>query len=291
MKKIGFYLFLIFEKLISVLPFYFLFLISDFIYFLLNYVVKYRKSVILQNLKNSFPDKTEKEIFILRKKYLKIMADLIVESLKYYRLTDKEFLKRFEIHNIEILDELYNQKKSVFLACGHTGSWELSAMLMPLITKYKTIGVYQTQTNSYFDTYIKKVRSSFGLTLVPSQQLYRYLIENKNELILNYILADQSPSKDGDNYWTSFLNQQTAFFTGLEKMSKSLDYAVVFLSIIRKGRGRYLLDFELLTDKSKETANGEISEMYVRSLERLICRYPENWLWSHRRWKHKEIIR
>ncbi len=289
MKKIGFFSFIFFEKLISVLPFSFLYILSDFIYFVLFYIVKYRKEVILKNLRNSFPNKKNIEISIHHKNYMKIMADLIVESVKSSHLTEKEILNKFEIKNSELIDELYKKKKSIFLACGHTGSWELSAMIIPLITKYKVYAIYQPQTNPYFDTYIKKIRSTFGLNLISSQHSYRKFIENKNELTLNYILADQSPSKDGDNHWTTFLNQETAFFTGLEKMSKSLDFAVVFLRIIRKQRGKYIIEFELLTDNPKETKKSEISEMYVHALEKLIQQYPDNWLWSHRRWKHKRI--
>ncbi len=215
------------------------------------------------------------------------MADLIIESIKSAHLSEKAILKRFKFNNLELLQQLYNDKKSAFIVCGHTGSWETSGMILPLITKYKVFGIYQPQTNPYFDAYIKKVRGSFGVTPIPSRQAYKKFIEHKNETILSYIVADQSPLKDGDNHWTTFLNQETAFFTGLEKMSKSLDFAVVFLRIIRTGRGKYTLEFELLTDKPKQTQTGEISEMYVRALERLIHQYPENWLWSHKRWKHK----
>lgn len=256
-------------------------------YFILYYLLKYRKKIIIQNLKNSFPEKTDTEIKTLRKKYIQIMADLIVESIKSAHLTEKAILKRFKFKNLELLKQLYNDNKSVFLVCGHTGSWEMGGMILPLITDFKVFGIYQPQTNPFFDNYMKKVRGSFGVIPVPSQQAYRNFIQNRDEKILSFIVSDQAPSKNGDHHWTTFLNQETAFFTGLEKMSKSLDFAVVFLRIIRVGRGKYTLEFELITDKPKQTEVGEISELYVNALERLIHQYPENWLWSHRRWKHK----
>ncbi|MCX6231522.1 MAG: lysophospholipid acyltransferase family protein [Bacteroidetes bacterium] len=290
MKRLGFIFFLIFERLLAVLPFAVLYKIADFVYFLLYYVIKYRKDVIYTNLKNAFPLKSEAEIDQLRKKYTKIMADLIIESLKAPYLSKKSILSRFTFNNIDILDHLYCKNKSLFVVCGHTGSWELAGMIFPLITKYKIYGIYQPQSNPYFDKHIKKIRSTFGLYPVTSQQAYKTFIREKENLILSIIVADQAPPKNGDHYWTNFLNQETAFFTGLEKMSKSLDYAVVFLSIIRTDRGKYSLDFELLTETPKLTTYGEISEMYVRSLENLINQYPENWLWSHRRWKHKRNL-
>ncbi len=287
MRKIGFNFFLLFERLASMMPFRSLYIISDFVYFILYYILKYRKTIILQNLSNAFPDKSETEIKLLRKKYMKIMADLILESVKSSHLSEKALLKRFKFKKLDLLQQLYNKNKSVFVVCGHTGSWEMSGMILPLITKYKCFGIYQPQTNPYFDTYMKKVRSSFGVIPIASQQAYKTFIQYKNETILNFIVADQAPSKNGEHYWTRFLNQETAFFTGLEKMAKGLDFAVVFLNIIRTGRGKYSLEFELLTDQPKLTHTGEISEMYANALERLIRQNPENWLWSHRRWKHK----
>jgi KDO2-lipid IV(A) lauroyltransferase len=290
MQRIAYFIFLFFEKLLSIMPFWLLYKISDFVYFLLHYVIKYRKDVILSNLSNAFPDKTEVEIMHLCKQYTRIMADLIIESLKAPFLSEKAILSRFTFNNMEVLDELHHKNKSLFLVCGHTGSWELSGMILPLITKFKTFGIYQPQSNPYFDKHILKIRSTFGIIPLPSQQAYKYFIREKNNLVLNFIVADQAPPKDGEHYWTKFLNQDTAFFTGLEKMAKSLDFAVVFLRIIRTHRGKYTLDFELLTDNPKLTKEGGISEMYARALENLINQYPENWLWSHRRWKHKRIL-
>ncbi|MFZ4401124.1 MAG: lysophospholipid acyltransferase family protein [Bacteroidales bacterium] len=287
MKKIGFFFFLVFDKLVSFLPFKILYLISDFVYFILYYLIKYRKVIILENLKNAFPEKSYIEINLLRKKYMKIMADLIIESIKSAHLTKDSILKRFTLKNIDLLNELFEKKKNVFLVCGHTGSWELSGMILPLITQYKCFGIYQPQTNPFFDTYMKKIRCSFGILPLPSNQAYKKFIQHRNETILSFIVADQAPSRNGDHHWTLFLNQETAFFTGLEKMSKSLDFSVVFLRIIRTERGKYTLEFELLTEHPQETNKGEISEMYANALEKLIRQYPENWLWSHRRWKHQ----
>jgi KDO2-lipid IV(A) lauroyltransferase len=289
MKKTGFFFFLLFERMVSLLPFCLLYIVSDFVYFILFYIIKYRKDVIIQNLRNAFPEKSEDEIYLLRKKYTEIMADLILESVKSAHLSEKEILNRFHFKHLDVLQHLYDTKKSVFLVCGHTGSWEMGGMILPLITKYKCFAIYQPQTNPYFDAYMKKIRQFFGTITIPSQQAYKKFIQHKNETILSFIVADQAPSKNGEHHWTTFLNQETAFFTGLEKMSKSLDFAVVFLRIIRTNRGKYTLEFELLTNTPKQTAIGEISEMYANALERLILQHPENWLWSHRRWKHKRI--
>ena len=205
-------------------------------------------------------------------------------------LNKEKTLKMFEINNMELLNKLYSDKKSVFLALGHTASWELTGMILPLLTKYETYGIYLPLKNSYFDKHIKDIRGKFGLELIPSQQIFRFLYHKKNDLVLTYILADQSPPKNSDNYWVNFLNQDTAFSKGLEKMSKSLNYAVVFLNIVKIKRGRYLLDFELICENPQLIEINEISDLYVKKLENLINNHPENWLWSHRRWKHKREI-
>ena len=242
MKKIGFKLFLIFEKFVALLPFKIIYYISDFIYFIIKYIIRYRKQVIRKNLRNSFPKKNIVEIKEIEKIYLHIICDLIVETIKMIHLNKEKTLKMFEINNMELLNKLYSDKKSVFLALGHTASWELTGMILPLLTKYETYGIYLPLKNSYFDKHIKDIRGKFGLELIPSQQIFRFLYHKKNDLVLTYILADQSPPKNSDNYWVNFLNQDTAFSKGLEKMSKSLNYAVVFLNIVKlKGADIYLI--------------------------------------------------
>jgi KDO2-lipid IV(A) lauroyltransferase len=286
MDKISFLIFLFFENIFSRLPLKILYKISNVIYFILNYIVKYREEVIYKNLRNSFPEKNEKEIIRLKKTYLKNICEMIVESIKIPRMKRDKLLEMVELKNIDLLNKLFLDGKSAFIALGHIPNWELCGFTLPLICKQKLFAVYLPPKNKYFDNYIRKFRQSLGGKLVPSKQVFKTMLENKNETVLTYILADQAPPRGSEHYWTEFLNQDTAFLNGLEKMAKHLGFEVVFMSIIKLKRGKYMIEFQLLTDNVKNEPENSITEKYARALEKLIINNPSNWLWSHKRWKN-----
>jgi len=287
MLRIGFYLFLAFERIISLLPYKLLYFFSDFLYFILFYLVGYRKDVVFSNLQNSFPYKTVKELKAIRRKFYRSFTDIIVESIKGTHASFDQLSKRITFKNPEVIDNLIKDNKSTFIIVGHTGNWELSGVIFPKSFNVKTFAVYQQQTNPFFDSYIKKLRGRLEMIPITTQQSMRKFVEFKNELTFNFVVGDQAPPANGDHYWTTFLNQETAFFTGTEKLAKSLDFAVVFAAPTRTKRGYYEANFKLITDMPKETELYEITDKYVRYLEQYINENPDSWLWSHRRWKRK----
>ncbi len=287
--RIGFYIFILFQRLISLLPFRLIYVFSDFLYFILYYIIGYRKEVVFTNLRNSFPNKSEIELKKIRRKYFRSLTDLILETIKCSHASSEQLSKRLKFKNGEVITDLVKANKSAFIMLGHTGNWELSGIVFPLIFNIKVFSIYQQQSNPYFDAYIKKLRGRFGAVPVVAQQSFRKFVEHKNEVTFNMVVGDQAPPESGDHYWCNFLNQETAFFTGTEKMAKTLNFAVVFASISRTKRGYYEIEFKLITDNPKETKENEITDKYVRNLEQFIIKNPDNWLWSHRRWKRKRI--
>lgn len=286
MDKIVFYSFLLFENIFSRLPLRVLYRISNILYFILNNIVKYRKDVIIKNLKNSFAKKNEKEILQLKKNYLKNICDMVVETIKIPKMNKENLLDMVDFKNVELLNELYLNKKSAFIALGHTPNWELGGMILPLICNQKVFAVYLPPKNKYFDNYIANFRQSLGGKLVSSKQVFKTMLENKNDTVITYILADQAPPRGSEQYWTQFLNQDTAFLNGLGKMAKHLEFEIVFMNISKIKRGKYQIEFQLLTENIKSESENYITEKYARALENLILKNPENWLWSHRRWKN-----
>jgi KDO2-lipid IV(A) lauroyltransferase len=159
---------------------------------------------------------------------------------------------------------------------------------MPYITDHKVFAIYKELSSTDFDSYMKSLRSRFGVpTLIESKSTYRSLLQSKDTTNAVFLAGDQTPGGLDANYWTTFLNQDTPFFLGIEKMAKSLDYAVLFFDIKRIKRGHYEATITPITLNPKETKTNEITESYVRLLENAIINNPDNWLWSHRRWKHK----
>lgn len=283
-----YYFFLAIVWLISILPFRIIYIISDFFSFILHYILGYRKNVIFTNLKNAFPEKEEKEIKKIVKKYYRNLSDIFLEVLKIKGMSRDELAKRVTFKNYEIFNELYKSRKSVLIAMGHCGNWEYISMALAMKSKHKVYAVVKPLSDKFFDRFMINTRSKFNKDcLILFNETTRTLIKNRSKLTANILISDQTPTKTEINYWTNFLNQDTPFFLGVEKIAKSFDFTVVFFNIQRIKRGFYEVEIIKITDTPKQTSEFEITENHIHLLEKAINEHPDNWLWSHRRWKHK----
>ena len=273
---------------LSLLPFPVLYAISDFLFVIFYHVSGYRKKVVLQNIRNSFPEKSEKEHLAICKKFYRHFSDLVVESIKTFTISEKQVLKRFFVLNPEVIDKYFDQKRSVFIAGGHFNNWELLAVGIDKWVKHKTVGIYTPLSNKYFDGKMQLTRSKYGLKMISTRTVKRFLDSNPNELTATIFAIDQSPSNPNSAYWMTFLNQETAVLYGVEKYAKEYNYPVVYGIINKVKRGHYNLELVDLTANPKETAYGEIIEKTQHLLEIDIRKNPEYWLWTHKRWKHKK---
>lgn len=288
MGAIGFYVILPFLYLISLLPFPLFYLFSDFVYFLLYRVIGYRKKVVFENLKNSFPEKSHAELKSIERKFYRYLCDLFLETLKTLTISKAEALMRCEMNENtkRIFRELYDQKRSCILVMGHYGNWEWAGSSFSLVNPQQLYVIYHPLSNKQFDKLMYRMRTRFGTKLYAMKDTMREMIKNRNEVNATAFIADQTPSPD-NAYWTRFLNQETPVFWGTEKIAQKLNFPVVYVTVNRVRRGYYTVNTEYLVMDPKSTAEGEISELHTRKLEKDIIAQPEIWLWSHRRWKHK----
>jgi len=279
-----------FLYLVSLLPFWFLYLVSDVVFVILYYLVHYRRKVVQENLLNSFPQKTDKERAIIERKYYRYMADLMMETIKSVSMSAKSVHKRMVCTNPEIMEHYFSKGKSILAAAGHYGNWEMACLSFGFLTEKKRMIVYKPQSNEVFTGFFNKTRSRFGATMISMRQTLRKMIEFKNELTFTVLASDQTPTREDAKYFTTFLNQQTAVFLGIEKLTKVVDCVVIFYRIDVVKRGYYTYTFVPLVEEPKETKPYEITEIHVKYLESLINEKPEYWLWSHRRWKIKPPV-
>ena len=291
MDSIGYYIFYGINWVLSFLPIWILFILSDFIYILLYYFPSYRRKVVENNLKNSFPEKTAEELKSIEKKFYKHLADLLIETFKLAHMSRTEQKKRFTYSNLGIIDKLREEKRDIIAVLGHYNNWEWPTML-PEFLKYKIVIIYKPLQNKYFNKFINDQRSKYGIVLTPTSQIIREIINYRNDNIntLSVFLSDQIPAKVDIKYWTTFLNQDTAVFTGAGKIALKYDMAIVFFHIQKVKRGHYNLDIELLLEHTAGLPENLITESHVRRLEEIIREKPEYWIWSHRRWKHKKPV-
>lgn len=288
MSSVGFYIALPFLYLISALPFPVFYLLSDGVYFLLYRVIGYRKKVVYENLKNSFPNKTHQELKHIEKQFYKYLCDLFLETLKTLTISKEEAIRRcaFNDNTKAIFKELNDRKQSCILVMGHFGNWEWAGNSFSLINPQQLYVIYHPLSNKHFDKLMYDMRTRFGTKLYAMKEAMREMIRNRNEVNATAFIADQTPSPEGA-YWTTFLNQDTPVFWGTEKIAQKLNYPVVYVTVNRIKRGYYEVNTEYLVMDPKSTKEGEISELHTRKLEQDIIAQPEIWLWSHRRWKHQ----
>lgn len=287
MGAIGYYIALPLIYGIALLPFPLLYLLSDALYVLIYRVLGYRKSVVLTNLRNSFPEKSEGEIKAIASKFYRWFCDFTLETLKTLTISPKTLHERVSFEGVEVLEEYARRKQSIVLVLGHFGNWELAGArysqekgIPPLIV------IYHPLQNTYFDRLVHHMRTRHGTQLYTMRETSKSMLRDRHLLTATAFIADQTPAPERA-YWMTFLNQDTPVFQGTEALSKKLGYPIVFISITRPKRGHYRMAAENLVENPKATADGEATVTHTRRLERDICAHPELWLWTHRRWKHK----
>lgn len=273
---------------ISLLPFPVLYGLSNGLYILIYHVIGYRKKVVLQNIKNSFPEKSEKEHIEISKQFYKHFCDLIVESLKAFTISKEEITKRVVCKNPEAIDKYFDQNRSAIIFGGHFNNWEIFAVGVDALVKHKSVGIYTPLSNKYFDEKMRTTREKYGLTMVSQRRIKRVLDENAKIPTVTVFGGDQSPSNPRSAHWMTFLNQETGVMLGAEKLAKSYNSPVVYGRINKEKRGHYSFEFFEITNAPNETKPGEITEKATRLLEKDIREHPQYWLWTHRRWKHKK---
>ena len=288
MSAIIYYLSLPFIYLISLLPFRLLYILSDFFYLIMFYVISYRKKVILANLTNAFPEKKPSEIIHIHKEFMKYFCDLLLETFKTLTISRKKMLKHCKLDPSaeELFKQLAQQNKSVIIVMGHKGNWEWGGNTFSLCCDHQLYVIYHPLENKHFNNLICKMRERFGSRLIPMRETFREMIKNDHLLTATAFIADQSPNPN-KAHWMNFLNQDTAVFTGTEKIAQKLQYPIVFVSIKKLSRGYYTLLAECLQNPPDNDVEGEITEKHTKKLESDIIEQPETWLWTHKRWKHQ----
>ncbi len=280
--KIIFY-FLIYP--IGHLPWKVAYILADMLAFMFFYIFRYRRKIILQNFDRVFPQMEKVEKTRMLKGFYRNLADIGIESLKGFFISNEEFKHRYNITNADLLIPFYQKGQSVLVAAGHIGNWEWATMALPLYLMHGCSGIYTPLSNPYIEKKMYKTRSKNHLTLIPKKESNEYLLNRMKHPEAVFFLIDQSPSSEKKAYWLEFLGVNTPVQFGLEKYAKELNTPVLFLSVYRKERGYYDLTFEMVTEHPDDEEYGNIMNKSYASLEKAIIRCPQDWLWSHRRWK------
>lgn len=273
---------------ISILPHRLFYGFSDFVFFLVYRVIGYRRKVVLDNLNLVFPEKSEKEIQRIEKEFFRHMCDMFLETVKTMNLSKEQVRKKYDVRNIEVLKEL-EKERSILIVCSHYANWEWNVSINNYV-KSKGYAVYQKIGNVYFDKFIKKVRARWNTTLITQQQTVKTVVRNKRDGVIGIfgMVSDQSPQAHRAQYWADFMGIKVPIFNGAETMARKLDLAVVFLKVSKVKRGYYKAEFVPIAESGKQTKENEITDTFLRLTEQQIRERPEHYLWTHKRWKHRD---
>lgn len=272
--------------IIGIMPFRIMYLFSDLVYFLIFYLIGYRRKVVSENLRSSFPEKNEAEIRQLTKKFYHHLCDISIESIKGFSMSPQELILRHHILNPELAEYYYSKGLSVITVPGHYNNWEWGSLSPGLQIKYPIVGFYKPMSNKLVDAYAKRHRAKFNTRLASIHET-AHTFEALSGTPQAYIMAsDQSPTNLKDCYWFEFLHHDTPWLHGPEKYARKFNWPVVYVDIQKVKRGYYDLNLVVLTDNPSSLPDGEITRLYAAQLEKSILQEPAYWLWSHRRWKH-----
>lgn len=280
--------------IISLMPFWVLYGIADFIFVLVYYVVRYRRKIVAKNMRESFPELSDKELKKIARKFYRNFADYIVETIKLNHISDEEIKRRMVFKNMDVIDRLFDEKRSIAAYFSHCGNWEW----VPSITLWSrhTTGkdvefcqVYRPLKNKWYDEYMLRLRSRFNSLSFKKKTVLRdlLLLRRREMPSITGFMSDQKPSKGDESHIVKFLNHPSAVITGTEQVARKLDMAVVYFDMHKLSRGHYELEVKLITDNTSTMEPMAITDAYVKLLEETIKRNPSIWLWTHNRWKHK----
>lgn len=272
--------------LISLLPFFILYGIADFFFVIIYFVIGYRKQIVMDNLRNSFPDKTEKELKKIARKFYRNFMDNWIETIKLVSISKKSLNKRIT-GNFEVFQQLHTTGRSVQLNLGHFFNWEIMTLHTGINQPYTFLTVYLPQSSKTMNRLIQKIRSRWGNPQLSTGEMARAIIPWRKKQYLLALGADQSPALPETSYWLYFRHRPAAFAKGPEKYARTQNIPVVMMTTTRPKRGHYHFDYFLLADEPKSLPDGELIRRYVKHMEENIQEQPEIYLWSHRRWKHK----
>jgi KDO2-lipid IV(A) lauroyltransferase len=273
---------------ISILPYTLFYWLSDFVFFLVYTLFGYRKKVVYSNLKLVFPDKSEQELLQIQRKFYSHLIDTFMEMIKTMALSKAQVQQRYTIKNIDVLKEL-GKTKSVLIVCSHYANWEWNVSINNYVD-FKGYAVYQKVANKYFDHWIRKVRARWNTTLITQEETVKTVVRNVRDDVRSAygMVSDQSPQAHRAPYWTEFMGIKVPVFSGAETMARKMDLGVLFLKVSKVKRGYYEAEFIPITDAGKSTAAHEITDKFLRLTEQQILERPEHYLWTHRRWKHRD---
>lgn len=293
MKKALYYIIYSVTYLISLLPLWLLYGLSEFIYFVIFHLIKYRRPLVQKHLKESFPEKSTTELKKIEREFYQWFSDYLVESIKMLSMSKRQMRRRMVFKGIDVVDQIVKEGQSCAVYLGHYCNWEWVTSLPLWVTPEAQCGqIYHPLENSDYDKLFLNLRQRWGAVSIPMADTLRQLIsyrQQKKQVVIGYI-SDQVPFWNNIHHWLPFLHHDTPVLTGTERLARKVNHAVFYMDVRRVKRGYYEAEFKLITREPKKKKEFELTDIYFQMLEASIRQQPACYLWTHNRWKrtHEE---
>lgn len=287
MNRISYFFTRLVVELFRLMPFWLLYRLSNGLAFLLYRIVGYRRQVVWDNLRRSFPEKTDAELAPIARDFYRNLTDVMLETMKSYTLSIPEIKRRCPVLNVELVNQYLDRGQSIILSGSHYGNWEYTGITMPPLFHGTAVTAFKAISNPLMDAYVNHTRERTGMVMVSMDQMFTAMRQREREgqRSVYILLADQSPSSRKSAHWVEFLGQDTASLPGMDVLARKFNFPVLYYEVRRLRRGFYEVEFSEICTNPAEAGETNITRAYARHLENIIRRQPEPWLWSHKRWK------
>jgi len=282
---VGYFFLRIGIELFRLIPFRVLYVLSDGLAFLLFNIIGYRKKVVFDNLRRAFPEKTEEERLRIARRFYLNLTDTTLETVKLFTTPVQEIKRRCPCLNPEVVNQYLDNGQSIILSGSHYNNWEITGITMPPVFHGATVTAYKPLTNKHIDRFLNRSRARTGMELVSMEETFKVMRKRANEAVVFILLTDQSPTSRKNAHWVEFLGQDTASLPGVDVLARKFNFPVLYYHVRRVRRGYYEVSFDEIWKDPSTAADMDITRAYARRLETEIRALPENWLWSHKRWK------
>jgi len=272
-------------RLISRLPLSLLYVFSDFLYLIMCYVIQYRKKVIESNLFYAFPEKSSSERRKIKRQFYRNFTDSLAETVKLLTISEEDLAKRVKIVNVQLVLDKIDHGELIIGLTSHFFNWEAHLLAIQALVRQRCEVVYQKVNNPFFENLMQELRGRFGGKLIERKKFQRNFLRERNNPRLIVLAADQRPEKTEIRYWKEFMNRETAFYEGAEKLAKKFNHTVVFSHVSKPKRGHYTFTYEKLAAPPFEDSEHSITNSFIQQTEKNIRMEPALYLWSHDRWK------
>ncbi len=278
--------------LISRLPLKIQYLFSDIVYVLAYSIIGYRKKVVRENISNSFPDRSEEELSKIEKKFYQNFSDYLAETIRSFTISSQELRVRVQHINQHVFQDAKDEGKNVILLAGHVFNWEWFNALTTIIPQDHCYPVYRKVNSTFWEERVKSIRNSYGNQAIEAREVIRHIFRNTNDGNSAYMfVADQTPHSSEVTYGLKFLNQRTPAFIGYDKLATRMDLAFVYCEMKKVKRGYYQVNYHRIFPDGEQFTDYEVVRKFHHLLENTIRKNPDNYLWSHRKWKYKDSIK